>query len=112
LETYEAALEELTRGGRKNDALTALRHMVALEGSERNLVRLAELSSEIGDRKEAAGAFLKLAHQAEAAGTDTIQWYERAYSEDPARGPIAVGYAKCLMHQQQIGAAIFVLEPL
>src|SRR5205814_5090410 len=27
LETYEAALEELTRGGRKNDALTALRRM-------------------------------------------------------------------------------------
>jgi len=55
---------------------------------------------------------LKLAQQAEAAGGDASQWYERAYSEDATDEPIAIGYAKCLMHQQQIGAAIFVLDPL
>lgn len=112
LETYEAALEEFSRSGRKKDALAALNRMVALDASERNIVRLGELSSEIGERKAAAGAFLRLTQQAESSGADPIQWYERAYSEDPAHGPIALGYAKCLMHQQQIGAAIFVLEPL
>ncbi len=112
LETYESALEELMRGGRKADALTALKRIVALDPSEKNMVRLAEASSEAGERKAAGGAFLKLAQQAESAGGDATQWFERAYSEDPTEEPIALGYAKCLMHQQQVGAAIFVLEPL
>jgi diguanylate cyclase (GGDEF)-like protein len=112
LETYEAALEELSRQGRKADAQIALKRMVALDSSERNTVRFAEVASELGDRKEAAAAFLKLAHQAESASTDPSQWYERAYSEEPTDEAIALGYAKCLMNQQQIGAAIFVLEPL
>lgn len=112
IETYEAALEELTKQGRKPDALAALKRMVALDGSEKNIVRLGELSSEIGERKEAAAAFLKLAQQTETAAGDPSQWFERAYSEDSTDEAIALGYAKCLMHQQQIGAAIFVLEPL
>jgi len=112
LETYEAALDELTKQGRKPDAFAALKRMVALDGSEKNMVRLGELSSEIGERKDAAGAFLKLAQQSETAGADPSQWFERAYSEDSTNETIALGYAKCLMQQQQIGAAIFVLEPL
>jgi diguanylate cyclase (GGDEF)-like protein len=112
LETYESAFEELTKAGRKTDALAALKRIVALDAAERNIVRLAEASSEAGERKPAGAAFLKLAQQAESSGGDASQWYERAYSEDPAEQTIALGYAKCLMHQQQIGAAIFVLEPL
>jgi diguanylate cyclase (GGDEF)-like protein len=112
LETYESASEELTRAGRKADALAALKRIVALDPSEKNMVRLAEASSEAGERKPAGGTFLKIAQQAEAAGSDPTQWFERAYSEDPTEEPIALGYAKCLMQQQQVGAAIFVLEPL
>ena len=112
LETYESAFEELTKAGRKTDALAALKRIVALDAAEKNIVRLAEASSEAGERKAAGAAFLKLAQQAESQGADASQWYERAYSEDPAERPIALGYARCLMHQQQIGAAIFVLEPL
>lgn len=112
IETYETALEELTKQGRKSDALVILRKIVALDGCERNIVRLGELSSEIGDATQAAAAFLKLAQQAEATGADPSQWFERAYSEDGSDETIAVGYAKCLLQQQQIGAAIFVLEPL
>src|SRR3989440_3534735 len=76
------------------------------------MVRLAEASSEAGARKAAGAAFLKIAQQAESSGADPTQWYERAYSEDPTEQPIALGYSKCLMQQQQVGAAIFVLEPL
>ncbi len=112
LETYESAIEELTRAGRKTDALAALKRIVALDPAEKNMVRLAEASSEAGERKAAGGAFLKLAQQTDSAGGDPTQWFERAYSEDPTEEPIALGYAKCLMQQQQIGAAIFVLEPL
>jgi diguanylate cyclase (GGDEF)-like protein len=111
-ETYDAVLAELTKQGRKTDALAVLKKMVALDGSERNLQRLGELSSEAGDGKQAAAAFLKLAQQAEAANADPSEWYQRAYSEDATDEIIAMGYAKCLIHQQQVGAAIFVLEPM
>ena len=112
IETYESAFEELKKQGRKSNALLILRKIVALDGSERNIVRLGELSSETGDAKQAAAAFLKLALQAEAAGGDPSQWFERAYSEDGTDETIAIGYAKSLMQQQQVGAAIFVLDPL
>ena len=112
LETYESAFTELTRAGRKADALGALKRIVALDSAEKNMVRLAEASSEAGERKAAGAAFLKIAQQAESSGADPTQWYERAYSEDPTEQPIALGYSKCLMQQQQVGAAIFALEPL
>src|SRR5438445_1505350 len=112
LETYGAALGERSRQGRKREALGVLQRMVAVDASERNIVRLGEISSEVGDGKQAAAAFLKLAQQAEASGANANQWFERAYSEDATDETIAIGYAKCLMQEQQIGAAIFVLDPL
>ena len=48
----------------------------------------------------------------EASGANAAQWFERAYTEDPVRHPIALGYGKSLIAQGQVGAAIFVLEPL
>jgi diguanylate cyclase (GGDEF)-like protein len=112
LETYESAFEELSRQSRPQNALAVMKRMVALDASERNLVRFGELSSETGDGKTAAAAFLKLAQQAEASGRKPNQWYERAYSEDATDETIAIGYAKCLIAEQQLGAAIFVLDPL
>ena len=112
LETYESAMEELSRQGRKTDALQVLKNMVALDASERNMARLGELCSEAGDGKQAAAAFLNLAQQAEASGGKPNQWYEKAYAEDSTDEAIALGYAKCLLQEQQVGAAIFVLEPM
>jgi diguanylate cyclase (GGDEF)-like protein len=112
LETYENAFEDLSRQGRKTDALAVLKRVVALDSSDRNTVRLGELSSDLGDNKQAAACFLKLAQQAEASGGSPNNWFERAYSEDATDEAIALGYAKCLMKEQQIGAAIFVLDPL
>ena len=48
----------------------------------------------------------------EASGANAAQWFERAYTEDPADTKIALGYGKSLIAQGQVGAAIFVLEPL
>ena len=112
VETYESVYDELSRHGRKADALAILKRIVALDGSERNIVRLGELSSELGDGKQASGAFLQLAQRAETSGGDPSQWYERAYAEDATDEVIAIGYAKSLLQQQQVGAAIFVLDPL
>ncbi len=48
----------------------------------------------------------------EASGGNAAQWFERAYAEDPGDTQIALGYGKSLIAQGQVGAAIFVLEPL
>jgi diguanylate cyclase (GGDEF)-like protein len=110
LETYENAFEELKKQGRKPEALTVLKRIVALAATEQNFVRVGELSAEVGDSKAAAAAFLKLAELTEGAGGSAAQWYERAYSEDSSDSSIALAYGKNLLVQGQAGAAIFVLE--
>jgi len=112
LETYESVFQELTKQGRKQDSFAALKRILALDGSEQNLQRFGELSSELKDNKAAAAAFLKLAELARAAGGNASQWVERAYAEDPVDPQIALVYSKNLLEQGQAGAAIFVLEPL
>jgi diguanylate cyclase (GGDEF)-like protein len=110
IETYETVFQELTKQGRKPDSLTALKRLLTLDSSEPNLQRLGELSSELGESKAAAAAFLKLAQLTQTAGGNAAPWIERAYAEDPADPQIALGYSKNLMQQGQAGAAIFVLE--
>ena len=112
LETYETALAELNQQGRKPDSLVVLKRIVALDESSRNFLLLGELCSELGDSKNAATAFLRLAELTSAEKGDAAPYYERAYGEDPSDPQIALAYAKSLLQQQQVGAAIFVLEPL
>ncbi len=111
LETYESALEELLKQQRKDDALGVLRRIVEFEGNERNLSRLAELCSEAGESQEAAAAYHRLAELAQTSGGNAAQWHERAYQEDSNDPKIALDYARSLLDQGQVGAAIFVLEP-
>ncbi|MGA8493022.1 MAG: GAF domain-containing protein, partial [Terriglobales bacterium] len=110
LETYESVFQELAKQDRKQDSLAALKRVLALDSSEKNLQRMGELSSELGESKAAAAAFLKVAQLTQAAGGNAAQWVERAYAEDPADPEIALGYSKNLLEQGQSGAAIFVLE--
>jgi tetratricopeptide (TPR) repeat protein len=110
LETYESVFQELAKQGRKQDSLAALKRVLALDSSEKNLQLLGELSSDLGESKAAAAAFLKIAHLTQGGGGNAAQWMERAYAEDPADPQIALGYSKNLLEQGQSGAAIFVLE--
>ena len=110
LETYESVFQELAKQGRKQDSLVALKRVLTLDSSEKNLQQLGELSSELGESKAAAAAFLKVAQLTQAAGENAAQWMERAYAEDPSDPQIALGYSKNLIEQGQSGAAIFVLE--
>jgi diguanylate cyclase (GGDEF)-like protein len=112
METYQNAFEELTHQGRKPESLRVLQRSVNLDPSELNLQRLGELSADVGDHKSAADAFSKLAEAIKAAGGDATQWIERAYTEDSSDSAIALAYGKSLLAQTQVGAAIFVLEPL
>src|SRR5258708_16799605 len=66
--TYESALTDLSKGENKRGALQVLSRMVALEPVQANFLRVAELSSELGESKAAAGAFKRLAQVAKEAG--------------------------------------------
>jgi diguanylate cyclase (GGDEF)-like protein len=112
LETYENAFEEVSKQGRKQESLSVLQRVLKLDSSEKNLIRLGELSSELGDGKGAAAAFRKISELSRASGGNTASWIERAYAEDPSDPQIALAYSKGLVEQGQVGAAIFVLEPL
>ena len=109
IETYESVFQELTKQGRKQDSLAALKRLLLLDPSQKNLQCLGELSSEVGESKAAAAAFLKIAQLTQTSGGNAAQWIERAYAEDPADPQIALGYSKNLLEQGQSGAAIFVL---
>ncbi|HZZ17101.1 MAG TPA: tetratricopeptide repeat protein, partial [Candidatus Sulfotelmatobacter sp.] len=109
--TYESALTDLSKGENKRGALQVLGRMVELEPGKANFLRVAELSSELGESKAAAGAFKRLAQLAKEAGEDPAQWHERGYQEDSSDEEIALEYGKSLLGQGQVGAAIFILEP-
>src|SRR5580658_5390822 len=110
--TYENALEDLQRQGKKEEGLLVLRRIVSLDPSQANHLRVAELSAELGEHVMAAQAFLQLAELTEAAGGSASAWFERAYTENPADSKTAVAYGKSLLAQGEAGAAIFIFEPL
>ena len=109
--TYEAALLDLAKTGKKQESAEILARIVALEPTQANYLRVAELASEAGNHKIAAGAFQRVAQLATTEGNDSSQWYERAYQEDASDQSIALAYGKSLLTQGQVGAAIFILEP-
>jgi diguanylate cyclase (GGDEF)-like protein len=110
--TYENALEDLHRQGRKEEALLVLGRIVGLEPSQQNHLRAAELSAELGEHVFASQEFLQLAELAESSGGNAAQWFERAYSENPGDAKIATAYGKSLLARGEAGAAIFIFEPL
>jgi diguanylate cyclase (GGDEF)-like protein len=109
--TYENALDDLTKQRKKTEALQLLTRIVTLEPTQANFLRLAELSSELGQRQQAAASFLRVAELAVENGQDAAQYFERAYSEDASDVRIALAYGNSLLTQGQIGAAIFIFEP-
>jgi GGDEF domain-containing protein len=111
LETYDNAFDELAKQNRRAESLKVLQAIIALDPTERNTQRLGELCSELGDQQAAAAAFMRVANMTVAAGRDASSWIERAYTEYASDVPIALAYAKSLLAQEQVGAAIFVLEP-
>jgi diguanylate cyclase (GGDEF)-like protein len=109
--TYESALSDLAKLNNKKDAFPILQRLVILEPIQANVLRIAELSSELGESKASAEAFKRVAQLTAAEGNDPSPWYERAYQEDSSDEEIALSYGKSLLGQGQIGAAIFILEP-
>src|SRR5271168_1037781 len=109
--TYEAALADLEKLNKKQEAMPVLERIVTLEPTQANHIRVADLASELGNPKLAAAAFQKVAQLAETEGGDSAAWYEKAYQEDSSDSDIAVAYGRSLLTKGQSGAAIFILEP-
>ena len=112
LETYEAALFELSKQGTKAQQMAVLKRVVALDASMQNFTRIGELAAELGDGRGAAAAFLRVAELTEQSGGTPAAWYERAYQSDGSNPKIALAYGRSLLGQGEAGAAIFVLSPL
>jgi diguanylate cyclase (GGDEF)-like protein len=110
--TYENALEDLQRQGRKEEALLVLRRIVSLEPNQGNHLRVAELSAALGEHALASESFLRVAEAVEASGGNAEPHYERAYTENPTDPKVALGYGKSLLSRGEAGAAIFIFEPL
>ena len=110
--TYENALEDLLKQGKKEEGLLVLRRVVSLDPLQANHLRVAELSADLGEHVMASQAFLQVAEQAEAAGGNAGQWFEKAYTENPSDSKTAVAYGKSLLARGEAGAAIFIFEPL
>ena len=110
--TYENALEDLQKQGRKEECLLVLRRIVSLEANQANYLRLAEMAAELGEHILASESFLQLAELAEPSGGNTGQYFERAYTENPDDPRAAIAYGKHLLAHGDAGAAIFLFEPL
>jgi diguanylate cyclase (GGDEF)-like protein len=108
--TYESALTDLAKLGKKKDSAEILDRIVVLDPTQQNFIRVAELASELGNGKVAAGAFQRVAQLLAAENGDASPWYEKAYQEDSSNPEIALAYGKSLLAQGQVGAAIFILE--
>jgi diguanylate cyclase (GGDEF)-like protein len=110
--TYENALEDLQRQGKKEEGLLLMRRIVNLEPSQSHHLQLGELAAELGERGMASQAFLRVAELAEASGSDGRRWFERAHEENPADAKIAAAFGKSLLARGDGSGAIRILEPL
>src|SRR5437660_1626843 len=72
--TYEAALLDLNKLGKKQECAEILSRIVLLEPTQANLQRAAEVASELGNRKVAASAFQRIALLVAAESGDAAPW--------------------------------------
>jgi diguanylate cyclase (GGDEF)-like protein len=111
LDAYDVAVKGFLKEGRNNEALSALRRMAGIDGSEANLLRLADLAGKVNDRPTAAEAYLKIGQKEEDEGHIGFTWYEKAHKQDPANPNVAFRYGKGLLDKGQVDAAVKILEP-
>jgi diguanylate cyclase (GGDEF)-like protein len=109
--TYESALEDLERQEKKEEELLVLRRIVSLDSSQANYLRVAQHSAALGQHALASQYFLQLAGQAETSGGSGVEYFERAYRENPKDAKVVLAYGKSLLGRGEAGAAVSVFEP-
>jgi GGDEF domain-containing protein/tetratricopeptide (TPR) repeat protein len=110
LEAFKAAFQSFVGSGDKEQALTAIRHMVVLDPSAENYRREAELGVAMGDKGAAALAYFQLGQMEEASGRDSSSIFERAYSLDPDHPSISLAHARGLLRGSRAAESAEVLR--
>jgi diguanylate cyclase (GGDEF)-like protein len=108
LEGYEFAINSFLAATRQNDALNALKRLVALDPSAVNLKRMGELGTSLGDNKGAASAYLKLA---DWEPDNAEQYLAKGYELNNADPPLALVYARVLVEAGKGDRAAEVIAP-
>ena len=112
LDAYQLGIKGLLQGGRKQEALNALQHVIALHPTPNNHQRLGQLAAEMGENKIASAAFVAVAVAAERANEDPATAYRRAYELDPQNAAATLGHGRCLGESGHADEAAHLLEPL
>ena len=110
LEAYKSSLKALTQAGRRLQAGAVLERIVALDPSEENYQRKAELALELGDSKAASSAFLEAGRIAQQAGSEGMAWFQQAHAADPENLPAAVAYGRTLLEHGDAEGVVAMLE--
>lgn len=112
LEAFATSVKGLSAAGKKNDALTALQHIVALDPSKENYQRQGELAAELGDSHTAAAAFYEVGEAELKEGHDPFGWFDRAYTLDNSNYNLTLAYARSLLARNDPAKALGVIEPV
>lgn len=110
LEAFKAAFTNFIGCGDRAQAFAAVNHMVALEPSEENYRREAELGVAMGDRQSASLSYFQLGQLEETGGRNPSGAFEQAYSLDPENAEIALAHARCQLRADNAQQAVEVLR--
>ncbi len=111
LEAYDHAATDFLAQGRKQNALTALRRMMALDPNADVCRREAALAEQLGDLKGAAASFFQLGQFLRKEGKTPTEAFEKAFDLDPMNGDIAAAYALELIQHKDVAGAAKALKP-
>ncbi|HLH07470.1 MAG TPA: diguanylate cyclase [Terriglobales bacterium] len=111
VETYDMAAADFLTQGRKQNALAALRRILALDPKAENYRREAVLAEQLGDLKGAAASYFELGQSLRREGKPPADAFEKAFDLDPMNGDIAAAHALELIQKKDVAGAVKVLKP-
>jgi diguanylate cyclase (GGDEF)-like protein len=111
LEAYRTAFQGLSKAGRDDEALLAIKKVVVLDPTAENYQLESDLAIKTGDNKSAATSLLQLARLHEKAGTESLPTFERAYALDAENIAVAMAYAHALLRDAKAPKAVEILQP-
>ena len=119
LELYRSCAQKFLESGDQSQALEATRRLVALDpGNPSEHIRLGELAEGMGQKEEAAQAFVRASEALGARdsggrfGDQSVALLERAHSLVPAEARIAIALATALVDSNDPNRAVEMLESL
>ncbi len=112
LDAYRTAVQGFIAGGKKPEAVAAMKRLVSLEPTLENFRKQGELAAQAGDNKSAALAFLEIGELETKAGSDAFSSYERSYTLNPGNPQAALAYGRALVAKGDAKKAIAILAPL